>query len=232
MLELIDVHAYYGESHVLQGINLHVSAGEVVTLLGRNGVGKTTTLRTIIGLTRQGGQVRLGGKELSGLAPWQRAREGLALVPEDRRIIEGLTVEENLRVAMWAATRAGSWDIAKVWKHFPRLKERRQQIATSMSGGEQQMLAIARAALSNPALLLLDEPSQGLAPAMVGIVNQIVRELHSDGLSVLLVEQNTSMALGLSSRVYVLNKGRIVHEGTSSQLAGDAQLVHRLLGVT
>lgn len=232
MLELVDVHAYYGESHVLQGINLHVSRGEIVTLLGRNGVGKTTTLRTIIGLTNQRGQIQLEGKSLSGLLTWQRSRQGVALVPEDRRIIEGLTVEENLRVAMWAATRAGSWDIEKVWKHFPRLKERRQQIGTSMSGGEQQMLAIARAALTNPALLLLDEPSQGLAPAMVGTVRQIVRELNAEGLSVLLVEQNISMALQLSSRAYVLNKGRIVHEGASSQLAGDVSMVQRLLGVT
>jgi branched-chain amino acid transport system ATP-binding protein len=232
VLELVDVHAYYGESHVLQGVDMRVGEGEVVTLLGRNGVGKTTTMRTIIGLTRQTGSVKLAGTELSALPAWKRSRAGLALVPEDRRIIEGLTVEENLRVAVWAATRKGTWDLEKVWRHFPRLKERRKQIGTSMSGGEQQMLAIARAALSNPTLLLLDEPSQGLAPALVGVVRQIIRDLHASGMSVLLVEQNLSMALALSNRAYVINKGRIVYEGPCAEFSADKDLGHRLLGVS
>ena len=231
MLELEDIHAYYGDSHVLQGVNLTVGHSEVVALLGRNGVGKSTTMRAIIGLVRQTGAVRLHGRDLSSQPTWRRARAGLALVPEDRRIIEGLTVEDNLRVALWSANRSGAWNLHRVWEHFPRLKDRRTQLGTSLSGGEQQMLAIARAVLSNPSLLLLDEPSQGLSPIMVNVVRGIIRDLHASGISILLVEQNLPMALALASRAYVLNKGRIVHEGPCVQLAQDAALTRSLLGV-
>ena len=231
MLELSDVHAFYGDSHILQGISLRVDAGEVVALLGRNGVGKTTTMRAIAGLVSQRGSIRLDGRELTGLPAWQRARAGLALVPEDRRIIEGLSVEENLRVALWAAKRAGTWKLDQVWEHFPVLRERRKQLGTSLSGGEQQMLAIARAALSNPALLLLDEPSQGLAPVMVSVVRDIIRALHEEGIGILLVEQNLPMALKLAGRAYVLNKGQVIHEGSCAQIAADPRLAQELLGV-
>lgn len=232
MLILSDVHAYYGRSHILRGIDLRVDAGEIVTLLGRNGVGKTTTIRTILGLTQQRGSIIVNDLEISGKSPFERARAGLALVPEDRRIVEGLTVKENLSIALWAAKgRAGPWSLERILGDFPILSERQNQIGTSLSGGEQQMLAIARAAISNPSVLLIDEPSQGLAPKMVETVRKMIIELNASGIAILLVEQNLALAVGLSTRSYILNKGEIVHSCASSELSESPELLHDLLGV-
>ncbi len=231
MLELRDVHAFYAESHILQGVDLEVRSSEIVSLLGRNGVGKTTTLRTIMGLTRQQGSIRLGGEDLVGLDPWQRSRKGLGFVPEDRRIFTGLTVEENLRVAMWASARRGGWALDEIYEIFPILYTRRAQLGSTLSGGEQQMLAIGRALLGHPKVLLLDEPSQGLSPAMVNTFVETIRRIHERGLAVLLVEQNVRVALGLSQRAYVLNKGRVVHQGSSDDLQRAGELVTRHLAI-
>lgn len=231
MLELRDVHAFYGDSHILQGVDLEVHRGEIVCLLGRNGVGKTTTLRTIMGLTRHQGSIRLSGEEISRLDPWERCRKGIGFIPEDRRIFSGLSVEENLRTAMWASARKGHWTAAEVYGAFPILYERRWQLGSTLSGGEQQMLAIGRALLGNPELLLLDEPSQGLSPVMVKVFTDMIHRLHGLGLTVLLVEQNVRVALGLSRRTYVLNKGRVVYHADSEQLRRDQHITKQYLGV-
>lgn len=231
MLALSGVDAYYGESHVLQGVSFEVSAGEIVALLGRNGVGKTTTMRTIIGLTRQTGSIQLHNQEITTLKPWQRAQHGIGYIPEDRRIIVGLTVEENLRVAMWGARRSGRWTLEQVYRHFPVLNERRKQLGTTLSGGEQQMLTVARALLGNPEILLLDEPSQGLSPRMVKVVRDIIESIHRGGITILLVEQNLQLALGLAQRAYILNKGRVVHHATTQELQKQPELTRQYLSV-
>lgn len=231
MLELRGVHAFYGNSHILQGVDLEVRRGEIVCLLGRNGVGKTTTLRTIMGLTRQRGTIRLCEEEISGLAPWQRCQKGIGFVPEDRRIFSGLTVEENLRVAMWASARKGQWAAEEVYQTFPVLYQRRRQLGSTLSGGEQQMLAIGRALLGNPELLMLDEPSQGLSPMMVKVFTDILRRIHDLGLTVLLVEQNVRVALSLSHRTYVLNKGCVVYHADTEQLRRDEDVTKQYLGI-
>lgn len=231
ILELNDVHAYYGSSHVLHGVDLQVAEGETVALLGRNGAGKTTTMRTIIGLTRQSGHITLKGERIEADAAWQRARKGIAYVPEDRRIIPGLTVEDNLRVAGWASKRNQPWTIERIYDHFPILLERRSQEGTTLSGGQQQMLTIARALLANPSVLLLDEPSQGLSPLMVKAIRKIILDLGTTGLTIILVEQNLPMALDLASRAYVMNKGKIVHQGPTAQIADNEELLKRHLGV-
>jgi branched-chain amino acid transport system ATP-binding protein len=230
-LHLDDVHAYYGHSHVLQGVSLEVRAGEIVCLLGRNGVGKTTTLRSIMGLVavRQG-TIELDGAGLVGRATHQIARRGVAYVPEERRILGQLTVAENLAIA----ERSGAgrrWDVERVYGFFPWLAERRRQLGGTLSGGEQQMLAIGRALMGNPRLLLLDEPSQGLAPQMVRIVEDVIREIRAAGVTLLLVEQNIRTALELGDRHYILAKGRVVSEATSAQLEPDQELSRRYLGV-
>jgi branched-chain amino acid transport system ATP-binding protein len=231
ILELKDVHAYYGASHILHGIDLHVAEGETVALLGRNGAGKSTTMQTIVGLTKQTGQIKLKGQAIDTLAPWQRARAGVAYVPESRRIIPGLTVEENLRVANWGSQRSEPWNVERVYKHFPILKERRSQEGTTLSGGQQQMLTIARALLANPLLLLLDEPFQGLSPIMVKSIREIIVDLAKAGQTIILVEQNLPMALELANRAYVMTKGKVVHHGTTEEIAQNEDLLNRHLGV-
>jgi branched-chain amino acid transport system ATP-binding protein len=230
ILRLEDVHAYYGVSHVLQGVSLHVAEGEIVCLLGRNGVGKTTTLRTIMGLvsTRRG-LIELAGSSLMNRPTHAIARAGVGYVPEERRMLRDLTVVENLRIA--GRPRAGGWHEERVLGLFPRLAERAGQLAGTLSGGEQQMLAIARALMGNPKVLLLDEPSQGLAPRIVQLVAQTIRDLHDQGLTIVLVEQNVRLALELGQRHYVLAKGQVVHEATSAELQGNHELMQRLLGV-
>jgi branched-chain amino acid transport system ATP-binding protein len=230
MLRLDDVHAYYGDSHVLQGVRLHVAEGEIVCLLGRNGVGKTTTLRSIMGLvsTRRG-VIELAGSSLIDKPTHAIARAGVGYVPEERRMLRDLTVVENLRIAIHPAT--GGWDELRVLELFPRLAERAHQLAGTLSGGEQQMLAIGRALMGNPKVLLLDEPSQGLAPQLVRLVARTIGELHAEGLTILLVEQNVRLALELGQRHYVLSKGQVVHEATSEELRNDRVLTQRLLGV-
>jgi branched-chain amino acid transport system ATP-binding protein len=230
LLVLRDVHTYYGESHILHGVSLAVAPGELVALLGRNGAGKTTTIRTIIGFTpARGGSVAFAGQDITHLAPHRIARLGVGLVPQGRRIFPDLTVTENLRLG--ERPRSGGWTLARVYEYFPRLRERVRQKAGTLSGGEQQMLAIGRALMTNPTLLLMDEPSEGLAPLLVREIGRIVGELKRERLSILLVEQNLPFALQLAERVYVMNKGQIVFAGEPAALAADEATKHQFLGV-
>ena len=229
MLELRAIQTYYGLAHVLHGLSLRVAEGEVVALLGRNGAGKTTTLRSISGLTPpRSGDIRYKGRDIAGLAPHRIARLGIALVPETRGIFSYLSARENLAIAERPSSR---WALAAVLERFPRLQERLESKGRDLSGGEQQMLAIARALLTGPELLLLDEPSQGLAPLIVNDVMSTIRELRAERVSMLLVEQNAEMALQLADRVYVIDHGTVVFEGTPQQLRADAQVAATYLGV-
>jgi branched-chain amino acid transport system ATP-binding protein len=231
ILEVSDLDTYYGESHVLQGVSLRVGPGEVVALLGRNGAGKTTTVRSIIGFTPpRRGAVRFDGARIDGLPAHRIARRGIGLVPQGRRVFPTLTVRENLLLAARGAG-PGGWTLERVYAEFPRLAERERQVASTLSGGEQQMLAIGRALLTNARLLLMDEPSEGLAPLIVREVGRIVAGLRRAAMSILLVEQNLGLALGLADRVYVLNKGRVVYEGTPEALRADEGVKRAYLGV-
>ena len=229
MLELKNVHAFYGLGHILHGLSLSVSEGEVVALLGRNGAGKTTTLRSITGLTPpKRGQVRYKGADISGLGPHVISRKGIAMVPETRDIFSYLTVKENLAIA---ERRGSRWQMDSVLERFPGLKTRLGHKGRELSGGEQEMLAIARALMTGPELLLLDEPSQGLAPLVVSAVMDTIRELKSQRVSMLLVEQNAEMALQLADRVYVIDHGTVVFEGAPAQLRADPNITATYLGV-
>ena len=228
MLQVDDIHTYYGDSHILQGVSLKVNDGELVCLVGRNGAGKTTTIRSIIGFNKpRAGQVVFDGKNLTGQAPFRIAGSGIGLVPQGRRIFPDLTVQENLLFAH----KRGSWDLNKVYQVFPRLKERQKNRGDQLSGGEQQMLAIARALLMNPKLILMDEPSEGLAPLIVREIGRIIRDVKNEGLSVLLVEQNLALGLSVADRCYVLNKGQIVYESSPDELRQNEQVKHQYLGV-
>ncbi|MEO6929618.1 MAG: ABC transporter ATP-binding protein [Casimicrobiaceae bacterium] len=230
MLEARDVHAYYGKSHILHGVSLEVNEGEIVTVLGRNGAGKTTTLRSLMGLTPpRSGSIRILGHDTTRSPAYAIARLGVGYVPEGRRIFGNLTVLENLLVP---AERPGPWDLARVFQLFPRLAERRSQLGRQLSGGEQEMLSIARPLLLNPRLMLLDEPSQGLAPLIVQEVMGVVRAMRDEGLSVLLVEQNVPLSLGIADRAYILDDGKVVYAGSCAALAADRELVQKLAGAT
>ncbi len=229
MLDVSDVHTFYGESHVLHGISLSVADGEVLTILGRNGMGKTTLIRSIIGFTPpRRGSVKLRGVDVAGWPPYRLVERGMALVPQGRRVFPSLSVRENLEVA-----RAGNgrWTLERVYELFPRLRERAANRANKLSGGEQQMLAIGRALMSNPALLLMDEPTEGLAPLLVREVGRVITELKREGLSILLVEQNLPMALAVADRVHILSRGQIVYSGAPDALAADEDVKSRFLGV-
>jgi len=230
MSELVvdDIHTYYGESHVLHGVSLRVSPGEAVALLGRNGAGKTTLIRSVVGFTPpRRGRVLWEGASIGGWAPHRIARRGVGLVPQGRRIFSPLTVRENLLLG----ARHHGWTLERVFELFPRLRQRQDQMGGTLSGGEQQMLAIARALLTNGRLLLLDEPSEGLAPAVVREIGRIAELLKGRGLSILLVEQNYHLALHVADRVYVMNKGQIVWNGAPAGLAADEEVKRRYLGV-
>jgi branched-chain amino acid transport system ATP-binding protein len=230
LLALDDIHTAYGLSRVLFGVSLEVEAGECVSLLGRNGVGKTTTLRSIMGLTPPArGHVRWHGREVTGWPPHRAARAGIGFVPEDRRIFAELSVWENLEVGARAARRAGRWTIEAVGELFPVLRERRDQPGGFLSGGEQQMLTIARTLMGNPELLLLDEPSEGLAPLVVAMLRDKIAELKAQGLTILLAEQGIDFALSLADRVYVLEKGTVRFAGPARELREDTALRDRLL---
>jgi branched-chain amino acid transport system ATP-binding protein len=232
LLALEDIHAAYGLSRVLFGISLEVAAGECVALLGRNGVGKTTTLRSIIGLTPPyRGRVLWHGRDITGWPPHRAARAGIGFVPEDRRIFAELTVWENLEVGARAAGRPGRWTLAAVGELFPILRERRNQLGGFLSGGEQQMLTIARTLMGNPELLLLDEPSEGLAPLVVEMLRERIAELKAQGLTILLAEQGVDFALSLADRVYVLEKGSVRFAGAARDLREDKALRSRLLAL-
>ena len=229
MLAVAEVHTYYGGSHVLNGVSLDVQPGEVVAILGRNGMGKTTLIRSVIGFTPpRRGRVRFRGDDVTGWAPFRRVARGMALVPQGRRVFGSLSVRENLDVARAGA---GRWDREGVYGLFPRLRERAPNRASKLSGGEQQMLAIGRALMSNPALLLMDEPTEGLAPLLVREVGRVIAELKRAGLSILLVEQNLPMAAAVADRVHVLNRGQIVYSGRPGELLANEDVKSRYLGV-
>jgi branched-chain amino acid transport system ATP-binding protein len=230
-LEVERAHTYYGDSHVLHGVSLRVGAGEAVAILGRNGAGKTTLIRTIAGFTPpREGLVRLGGEPVQGRPAHDIARRGVGLVPQGRRIFAPLSVSENLTLG--ARKAAEGWTLERIYAAFPRLRERAGQAGGTLSGGEQQMLAVARALMTNPCLLLLDEPSEGLAPIVVREVGRVLARLKGEGLSILLVEQNVPLALRVADRVYVMSKGQIVYHGTPSELAADEDVKRRFLGVS
>jgi branched-chain amino acid transport system ATP-binding protein len=232
LLNVENIYTAYGLSRVLFGISLEVVEGECVCLLGRNGVGKTTTMRSVMGLLRpSSGRVVWKGANIVGWAPHRIARAGIGFVPEDRRIFAELSVWENLDVAARSARRPGRWTIERVYELFPVLSERRDQQGGFLSGGEQQMLTIARALVGNPELLLLDEPSEGLAPLIVDLLREKIAELKAEGLTILLAEQGVEFSLALADRVYVLQKGTVRHSGPSAELRDDPALLDRLLAL-
>jgi branched-chain amino acid transport system ATP-binding protein len=230
-----DIHTYYGKSHILHGVSLAVGPGEVVGLLGRNGVGKSTTLKTVMGLVHPSqGAVLLEGNAITGLAPHKLARLGIGYVPEDRRIFRLLTVMENLRTGL---DRHGVTEerrqtlLDKVFTYFPVLAERRNQAGGTLSGGEQQMLAIARAMMLEPKIILLDEPTEGLMPRMVSQIRQIIDVLHNDGVAILLVEQNVPLTLEASQRIYIMEKGSVRHQCAASEIDVNDAIIKQYLGV-
>jgi branched-chain amino acid transport system ATP-binding protein len=228
MLELTDIHTYYGESYVLQGVSLRVEKGSVVALLGRNGMGKTTTIHSVMGFTPpRRGSIRFQGHDLIHLQSQRIARLGIGLVPQGRRIFPSLSVEENLTMAARTGKRASPWTLDRVYDLFPVLKERARTRGTSLSGGEQSLLNIARALMTNPDLVLMDEPSEGLSPLMVNMVGKIVGQLKEQGLSILLVEQNLPLALKLSDYLYIMGKGVIVYESVNENSRENEEMVAR-----
>ena len=235
LVKVEDLHAYYGKSHVLHGVSLTVGRGEVVALIGRNGVGKSTTLKSIMGLvTARQGQVLFEGRPIAGVPAHSLARIGIAYVPEDRRIFRLLTVLENLRTGLdrSGVTHARRQELLdKVFGYFPRLAERRDQAGGTLSGGEQQMLAIARALMLEPKIILLDEPTEGLMPRMVSQIRQIIDALHREGVAILLVEQNVPLTLECSERVYFMEKGEVRHHARASDLSVNDPVIHQYLGV-
>jgi branched-chain amino acid transport system ATP-binding protein len=230
LLEAEGINSFYGDSHILFDVALRVERNEVVALLGRNGAGKSTTLKTLMGVVRpRSGSIRLDGQAIQGLAPHAVAALGMQLVPEDRRVFGSLNVEENLVLA--AMTAAAAWPIGRVWEMFPRLRERRRSRGTDLSGGEQQMLAIARALVRDPKIVLLDEPFEGLAPVIVRDLVAVCRSLAAAGQTIVVVEQNITAAMTLADRVYIINNGHIVEERAAAAIRAQPDLLHRHLGV-
>lgn len=232
MLELVDVHTYYGEIHVLQGVSLEVKQGSAVAILGRNGTGKTTTINSIIGFTPpRHGVIRFKGIDITRLQSYHIAMMGMGLVPQGRQIFPSLSVEENLTMSARSRGKPEVWSLDKVYSFFPILKERAKCRGNLLSGGEQQMLSIGRALMTNPDLLLMDEPSEGLAPIVLREISKIIGQLKERGFSILLVEQNLPMALAVADYVYVLNKGIIVHKCTPKELIDNEEIKSKYLGV-
>ena len=231
MLDLENVNAYYGDSHILHGVSLAVKEGEVVCLLGRNGAGKTTTILTIMGyLKPRPGRIRFRGRDIAALPPYAVARLGFGFVPQERGIFPSLTVRENLTVFA-RGTAGGRWTLERILELFPSLRARERNLGFQLSGGEQQMLSIARALMLNPSLLLLDEPSEGLAPLIVQDIVEVLRNLKREGLAILLVEQNLRTALAVADRHHVMNKGEICFTGTSGELEGNEFVLRNYLSV-
>ena len=235
LVQVADIHTFYGKSHILHGVSLDVGRGEVVGLLGRNGVGKSTTLKAIAGLVQPSrGRVLFEGRPIAGIPSHKLARLGIAYVPEDRRVFPQLSVIENLRTGLDRAgvTKARKQQLLdKVYNFFPRLAERRNQAGGTLSGGEQQMLAIARAMMLEPKIVLLDEPTEGLMPRMVSQIREIIEVLRKEGIAVLLVEQNVPLTLDAVARIYILEKGVVRHHAPSAELRADAAVIHQYLGV-
>ena len=232
ILKVDNINVYYGAIHAIKGISFHVNQGEVVTLIGANGAGKSTTLQTISGLLHsRTGSIEFCGENISNTPSHKIVEKGLAQVPEGRRIFLQMSVQENLEMGAYTQPGAGiDADLERVFQQFPRLKERRRQIAGTLSGGEQQMLAMGRALMSHPKLLMLDEPSMGLAPILVEQIFEIIRQLHKDGTTILLVEQNAQMALSVADRAYVMETGKITLNGTGAELAASDQVKKAYLG--
>ncbi len=221
LLEVKDLNTFYEQSHILQGISLGIAQGEIVCLLGRNGVGKSTTLKSIIGLvTPRSGEVLFKGKNVAGMAPHDIAKRGVGYVPEERRIFPTLSVRENLVMGIKPGQKSNGdgWSVEKVYKYFPGLQARDNQRGGNLSGGEQQMLTIARTLMGNPEIILIDEPTEGLAPLIVKTVEQVIQDIHRHDIPILLVEQNMRVALRLAGRIYVISKGKIMFHGTSQEL--------------
>ncbi|GAB4366627.1 MAG: ABC transporter ATP-binding protein [Deltaproteobacteria bacterium] len=233
LLDVNTINTFYGRSHILFDVSLSVEKGEVVSLLGRNGAGKSTTFRSIMGLTPPGsGEIRFRGERISGLRPYQICRKGVGFVPEDRRCFPDLTVRENLEVAARREREASSpWTVERIWALFPRLQERERNLGTQLSGGEQQMLTIARTLMTNPDLLLLDEPSEGLAPMIVAMLAGMIRRIREEGVTVLLAEQNLHFCAKVSDRGYVIDKGSVKYEGTMADLLGNEEIKEKYLAV-
>lgn len=231
LLEARDLNTYYGKSHILQDVSLDVDRGEVVALLGRNGSGRSTTLKSIMGVVPpRRGSVTLGGRNITGLRSYSVARLGIAYVPEERRVFPNLTVLENLKLATLAG-RKGAWDYDKVFDFFPRLAERKRNLGASLSGGEQQMLTIARALISNPLIMLLDEPLEGLAPVIQQAIEAAIHQMKQEGTTMLLVEQNARFSLAVSDRAHILSDGQVVASGKSAELRADQALIQKYLAV-
>jgi branched-chain amino acid transport system ATP-binding protein len=233
LLQVRDLHAHYGKSHILQGVSFDVGHGEVISLLGRNGSGRSTTARAIMGLVPpSGGHVLLDGKNLAGARPYAICRAGIAFVPEEREVFANLSVDENLQMGRQRGhPEAPQWTVEQMFDFFPRLKERRNTRAGNLSGGEQQMLTICRSLLGNPRVILIDEPTEGLAPKIVTVVGEAIQEIHRRGVSVVLVEQKLTIALKISTGVCLLGHGHIVFRGSPDELTGNPQLLKDWLAV-
>jgi len=231
MLKVDNVHVYYGAIHAIKGVSFEVGEGEIVALIGANGAGKSTILKTISGLMHpRSGSITFCGEDISHVDAYKLLRHGLAHVPEGRRIFLQMTVQENLEMGAYIKKEASQEDLEKVFSYFPRLKERRKQVAGTLSGGEQQMLAMSRALMSHPKLMMLDEPSMGLAPILVDQIFEIIRQLHASGTTILLVEQNARKALQIANRAYVLETGNITLSGTGAELASSDAVKKAYLG--
>ncbi len=233
LLQVRDLHVHYGKSHILHGVTFQVGKGEVLSLLGRNGSGRSTTLKAIMGLVSPtSGEVRFNGQDLAGARPYRVCRAGVSFVPEEREIFANLTVDENLRMGEQPPRNdTPSWTVDQMFDYFPLLKERRKTKAGNLSGGEQQMLTICRSLLGNPQVLLIDEPTEGLAPKIVAVVKDAIRDIHRRGVSVVLVEQKLTIALKVSTQVCVMGHGRIVFHGTPDELTNNPQLLKEWLAV-
>ena len=231
MLEVQDLHAFYGKSHILQGVDLAIGEGEIVSLLGRNGVGRSTTCKAIMGLVRPVGRVMFKGKSIAGQRPDQIAHAGIGYVPEDRQVFPGLTVRQNLELGLKRAGVFGRWNLEDVYKLFPNLGERQDNPAGVLSGGEQQMLTMCRTLMGDPDLVIIDEPTEGLAPKLVEQVGQLLDEIARRGVAILLVEQKLTIALKISTRLYVMGHGHIVFGGTPAELAANGDIRREWLEV-
>ncbi len=231
LLEVDDLHAYYGKSHILQGVTFRIGEGEIVSLLGRNGVGRSTTIKAIMGDVQPKGSIRFKGEEIVGLKPHQSARRGLGYVPETRDIFPGLTVRQNLLLGEKPGARGISWTMSDMFRLFPRLEERADTPAGVLSGGEQKMLATCRTLMGNPDLIMIDEPTEGLSPMMVEHVGGLLEEIASRSVAILLVEQKLTIALKISDRLYVMGHGRIVYEGTPAALKAATEVRKQWLEV-
>jgi branched-chain amino acid transport system ATP-binding protein len=231
LLEVENLNAYYGKSHILHGVSFHIGAGEIVSLLGRNGVGRSTTIKAIMGDVRPVGSIRFKGREIAGMKPHQIARLGLGYVPENRDIFPTLTVKQNLMLGQKSARQTGRWTMTDMFKIYPRLEERAETPAGVLSGGEQQMLTMCRTLMGDPDLVMIDEPTEGLAPMMVELVAKLLAEIAGRGISILLVEQKLTIALKISHRLYVMGHGRVVFDGTTAQFAADTKVRREWLEV-